>query len=100
MAKTNQSRYSTYAALHRQHRGKPFHDLVNSKKWKNFLVEDLAKLKYKIAIVPAQMEFRADLISFSVYGTVNLWWVICSANAIIDPTTELVAGKQIRIPII
>ena len=100
MAKTNQSRYDTYAALRKLHRGKPFKDLVNSKQWKKFLVEDLAKMKYKIAVVPTQMEYRPDLIAFSVYGTVKLWWVICSANGIIDPTTELVAGKQIRIPII
>ena len=94
------SRYTTYDALQRTHRGNPFVDLVNSKGWKNFLVENLNSMEYKVAIIPAQMEFRPDIISQAAYGTVNLWWLICSANSIIDPNTELVAGKQIKIPII
>ena len=52
------------------------------------------------AIIPVAMENRADLIALSAFGTEKLWWLICSANGIIDPTTELVAGKQIKIPII
>ena len=97
---TRTSRYVTYDALKTTHRDKPFLDLVNSKKWKNFLVENLNEYNYNIAIVPASMEFRPDLIANAAYGTVDMWWVVCTANAIIDPNTELVAGKEIKLPII
>ena len=53
-----------------------------------------------MAVVPTNMENRADLIALAAFGTDRLWWLICTANGIIDPTTELIAGKQIRIPII
>ena len=100
MAKTFESRFTSYEALERIHRGKPFRDLVNSNTWKSFIVENLESFSYKIAVIPANMENRADLIAQAAYGTDRLWWVVCTANAIIDPTTELVAGKQIKIPII
>ena len=94
------NRFTTYEAVQRTHRGKPFKDLVNSKQFKKFLVDNLESFQYKIAIVPVSMENRADLIALAAFGTDRLWWLVCTANAIIDPTTELVAGKQIRIPII
>lgn len=100
MVKVKTSRYVAYSPVSREHRGKPFLDLVNSESWKNFIVENLANYEYKIAVVPVTMEYRPDVISFSIYGTEKLWWLICAANGIIDPNTELVAGKQIRIPII
>lgn len=93
-------RYSTYNSLERTHRDKPFKDLVNSKEWKTFLVENLESFEYKVAVIPNNMENRADLISQAAFGTDRLWWVICTVNGIIDPTTELVSGKQIKIPII
>jgi hypothetical protein len=100
MAKTFTSRFDTYEAVERLHRGKPFKDLVNSKTWKRFIIDNLTSFTYKIAFVPAEMENRADLISQAAYGTDRLWWVICSANGVIDPMTELVAGKELKIPII
>mgnify|MGYP003117004503 CR=1 FL=1 len=95
-----QNRFGSYAAVEMLHRGKPFNNLVSSKDWKNFLVEQLPNTKYNIAVIPANMEFRPDMISQAAYGTVKLWWLICTANAIIDPNTELKAGNQIKIPII
>lgn len=100
MVKVFTSRYSTYKALNRIHRDKPFKDLVNSKEWKNYIVENLNSMDYNLARIPSNMEYRADLISLSVFGTDKLWWLICTANAIIDPMTELTAGKLIKIPII
>ena len=100
MVKAFTSRYKTYQALQRTHRGKPVQDLVNSQEWRSFLVENLETFQYKIAIIPNDMEFRADLISLAAFGTDKLWWLVCTVNGIIDPTTELVAGKQIKIPII
>ena len=100
MVRAFSTRYTTYDAIKRSHRDKPLKDLVSSKTWKNFLVESLEDYEYQVAIVPANMEFRADLISLAAFGTEKLWWLVCTANGIIDPMTELVAGKQINIPII
>jgi hypothetical protein len=100
MVSTFGSRFTSYNALNTTHREKPFKNLVSSKQWKEFLVAGLGTATYNVAIIPTDMEFRPDIISFAAYGTVNLWWLICTANSIIDPNTELNAGKQIKIPII
>ena len=96
----NTSRFVTYDALKTTHREKPFKDLVNSKTWKKYITTQLGAAKYRVAIIPASMENRPDLIANAAYGEKNLWWLICTANAIIDPNKELVAGKQILLPII
>lgn len=38
-------------------------------------------------------------ISYKVYDTPNLWWVILLANNIDNPTTPLIMGQTIKIPI-
>lgn len=37
-------------------------------------------------------------ISFKFYNTIKLWWLICKFNNIINPFTELIPGKRIKIP--
>ena len=39
-----------------------------------------------------------DLIAYSFYGDERLFWVICLANRIMDPFTELPIGTKICIP--
>jgi len=96
----NTSRFVAFNALERTHREKPFKDLVNSRDWRNYDSGTLLNATYKVALVPASMEFRPDLIAHAAYGSKNLWWLVCTANAIFDPSTELVSGKQIILPII
>lgn len=36
-------------------------------------------------------------ISYKVYSTPNLWWVIASTNNILNPVEQLVPGTQLRI---
>ena len=74
MVRVNISRYKTYGAEIRPHRGKPYLDLVGSEQWKSFIVENLDSFEYKVAIIPASMEYRPDMIAHSVYGTEKLWW--------------------------
>ena len=100
MINSNTSRYDVFKSDRRVHRGKNFKDLVNSASWKSYKQNILENAKYKLSTIPDGMENRPDLISLAAYGTVNLWWVICEANDIFDPHTQLVAGKQIKIPII
>ena len=44
-----------------------------------------------------QEEDTWPYISYKAYRTPNLWWVIVSANDIINPTGKLVTGTKIRI---
>ena len=39
-----------------------------------------------------------DLIAYEFYGDERLFWVICLANRINDPFTELPIGKKLCIP--
>ena len=39
-----------------------------------------------------------ELLSYQLYGTPYLWWVLCFYNGIIDPITEIVSGKELKIP--
>jgi hypothetical protein len=41
---------------------------------------------------------RPDLISASVYGVVDYWWIICYVNKIQNPFTGLVPGMILTIP--
>jgi nucleoid-associated protein YgaU len=37
-------------------------------------------------------------ISYKHYNTIKLWWVICAANQIMDPTAAPDVGRILRIP--
>jgi len=43
-------------------------------------------------------ENRLDLISWTYYGNVDLWWIIAVVNNIFDPINELNPGDVLRIP--
>lgn len=48
--------------------------------------------------ITAADEYNIHTLTFKIYGTHQYWWVVCLFNGIIDPTTELEAGREIRIP--
>ena len=37
-------------------------------------------------------------ISYKVYNTIDLWWLICKFNNVKNPFKELTVGKILRIP--
>lgn len=41
---------------------------------------------------------RLDLLSYDVYNTVYLWWVIAIANNILDPFSDELVDQIIEIP--
>lgn len=41
---------------------------------------------------------RLDLLAFTYYGDVTLWWVIAQANKIGKGTLNILPGIQVRIP--
>jgi len=48
--------------------------------------------------VEGQYEGYPELIAYKFWGTVDLWWVLCVANNVIDPLTDIVTGKELKIP--
>jgi len=79
------------------HRGKSLDNTSNEVPFQDFL-ESLEVIPKKLAIVPAGMDGRPDLIANDAYGTPDLWWVINLANNVFDELVDLKAGKQIVIP--
>lgn len=53
---------------------------------------------YTIFIVTSDMMSHPDLIAYKFYESVDLWWVVCLYNDIIDPVTELYPGRSLKIP--
>jgi len=93
------SRYNVFEPNFLEFKNKSTKEIVSSREWGSYC-NKLASEPAKVLVVPAGFEGRPDLLSYEVYGSVDYWWVICAANNIIDPFEQLIAGKQIRIPII
>ena len=96
---SSKSRYSIFSPNFLSFKNKSTKEIVSSPEW-NAYCNQLISEPARVLTVPAGFEGRPDLISYEVYGIVDYWWVICAANNIIDPFEQLLAGKQIRIPII
>lgn len=52
----------------------------------------------KYAVIPPNMEFRPDLMSYKAYGIVDYWWYIMEANNLTD-VYDFKPGLNIRIPL-
>jgi len=96
---SSKSRYVIFNPKFLSFKNKSTKEIVSSREWGSYC-NQLITTPSRVLIVPAGYEGRPDLISHQVYGIVDYWWVICAANNIIDPFEQLIAGKQIRIPII
>lgn len=48
--------------------------------------------------LPAVFAGRPDLISFDLYGSNNLEWVILQYNNVVDINEEIVAGARLVVP--
>lgn len=44
-----------------------------------------------------QSSDRWDTISYNMYNTTALWWMIANYNGVIDPFAELVVGEKIKV---
>lgn len=51
----------------------------------------------KYTIIPPGWEYRPDLVSKYMYGTVDYWWKIMEMNGMTD-ILEFKAGANIRLP--
>lgn len=52
----------------------------------------------RVYVVENIYEGRLDNISNAFYGEPRYWWVIAQFNNILDPSTEIVAGRALLIP--
>lgn len=60
-------------------------------------ITDITYDNAQIYVVPPKHENRIDLIAYEFYGSANLYWIICYANAIKDPL-DIKAGRPLIIP--
>jgi LysM repeat protein len=37
-------------------------------------------------------------ISYKIFNTINLWWLICAVNNITNPIDPIESGKELKIP--
>jgi hypothetical protein len=50
---------------------------------------------YRSVAIPAQTPLTA--LSFSVYGTMKLWWLICAVNNINNPVEYIPGGTTLKV---
>lgn len=64
--------------------------------WERYVFEKRDDdLRYQIR---SYQEKRPDMIAYDVYGKASLMWLVLQYNAIVDPETELYAGRELRLP--
>lgn len=68
-----------------------FYNILNSVYFPN----DIDVTYYTTYVV--QPKDTWPILSWKNYQTVNLWWLLCSVNQIIDPTIPLVPGTILKI---
>ena len=68
----------------------------------DYLDNPLANFQMNYPTIPYTVTdpdlLRPDLISYSVYNTVEYWWIIMYCNRIQNPFTDLVSGMILTIP--
>jgi len=63
---------------------------------KNINVPDnIANDVFQVIAVKNTLPF--SVLSFQIYGTSYLWWLICLVNGISNPFSSAIAGKQLKI---
>jgi hypothetical protein len=92
-------KFSIVEPVSRVHKGKIVKEIFSTISFERY-ANKMRNAPSRVTIIPNGLNGRPDLISNFAYGTPDYWWVICLANDIIDPMEQLVAGKQIKVPII
>lgn len=55
-------------------------------------------ISYTDFMVDESVAGRLDLISWKVYGTVDMWWILGYYNGVVNPIFDLEPGKKLKIP--
>jgi len=72
--------------------GAYFYNILNTV---TFNTTDLSPSIYEMYTVIEGDSYQ--FISFKEYGTINLWWLVCTFNNIQDPTSLPKPGEYLRI---
>lgn len=68
-----------------------FYNILN----KISLPNDIDPAVFEYYTIPGNLPFTT--ISFSIYGTISLWWLILLTNGIRNPTKLLAPGTKIKV---
>jgi hypothetical protein len=88
----DQFRYENIFNVYQNKTGQYFYNILRKV---NF-PEDINETVYSTYVVPND-NLPYTFISYKVYGTIYLWWVICSVNHIINPVNYPTAGTKLKI---
>lgn len=64
----------------------------------NYFVDWIANRPGDVFIVNDMTANTPDLISYIKYGSEELYWIICLANKISNPFTDIPIGRKLFIP--
>jgi hypothetical protein len=57
------------------------------------------KLRYdRVHTVNQSEEGNLQLISFTYYNTIELWWILAMYNGVVNPITEVITGLRLKVP--
>ena len=68
-----------------------FYNIIKTVNIPNNISQDL----FEVQVVPPSTSMTA--LSYRVYGTVKLWWLICTVNNIDNPVEFLPSGVPIKV---
>lgn len=63
----------------------------------NANIKELRRISNNIHVIKPEQEFRLDLISFDLFDTVNLKWVLIYVNDIFD-VSDVLSGRELKHP--
>lgn len=68
--------------------------------WLNARYVDVQEsvLQYQLHTVSETDVAQPDSIAHRFYGKSDWWWLICTYNGIVNPTTDMYLGQKLRIP--
>lgn len=87
-----QDRYENIFNIYLDEDNRYFYNLLQSVILPSNLPESLFDT---YTVVPGD---TLPFISYKNYRTINLWWMICIANNVVNPTTPFEAGTTLKIP--
>ena len=77
-------------------------EVVDSIKESDLLTNTFNEFKFKRPMsfftITTVEKTRPDLLSYSLYSTVNYWWIILKINNIEDPFNDLEEGDVVKVP--
>jgi hypothetical protein len=91
LPRLNQDRYENIFNVYLNEDNKYYYNLLQNISFPTDLPEGMFT---KYTVSPGD---TLPYISYKLFGTINMWWVICLINQITNPTTKLEPGTILRV---